>query len=53
MWKQWVNLVLGLLVVILAYSGGSVMLYVILGIVIAVLALWSALEKKTTQAPKI
>lgn len=53
MWKQWVNLILGLLVVLLAYSGGSATWYVIVGIVIALLALWSALEKKPMQAPKV
>jgi hypothetical protein len=46
MWKQWVNLVLGLLVVVLAYSSVSAVWYVVVGIVIAILALWAALEKK-------
>ncbi|MGD1003209.1 MAG: hypothetical protein ABR884_01370 [Minisyncoccia bacterium] len=46
MWKQWVNLVLGLLVVVLAYSGAGTVWYVLVGIVIALLALWAVLEKK-------
>jgi len=46
MWKQWVNLVLGLLIAVMAYSGGIGMWYVLLGIVIALVALWAALEKK-------
>ncbi len=46
MWKQWVNLILGLLVVVLAYSGGSMVWYVVLGVLIALLSLWEALEKK-------
>lgn len=43
MWKQWVNLILGLVVVVLAYAGGSMVWYVVLGIVIALLSLWEAL----------
>lgn len=48
MWKQWVNLLLGLSVIVLAYMGGGHTLrFVIVGILIAALALWSALEKNT------
>ncbi len=46
MWKQWINALLGLLVVIFAYTGASVTTFVIIGIIIIILALWSALEKK-------
>lgn len=46
MWKQWVSAVLGLLIVVFAYSGAHVIRYVVVGIVIAALSLWSALEKK-------
>ncbi len=47
MWKQWLNVLLGLAVIVMAYMGGNHTLrFVIAGIVIAVLALWSALEKK-------
>jgi hypothetical protein len=47
MWKQWVNLLLGLAVVAMTYMGGGHTLrFVIVGLLVAVLALWSALEKK-------
>ncbi|HUC01692.1 MAG TPA: hypothetical protein VMA75_02195 [Candidatus Paceibacterota bacterium] len=46
MWKQWVNVLLGLLVIVLAYSSGGTMWSAIAGLVVAILALWSALEKK-------
>ncbi len=46
MWKQWVNLILGLLVIAVAYYGASVTWLVVLGILIAIVALWAALEKK-------
>ncbi|MBI4085132.1 MAG: hypothetical protein HY432_01320 [Candidatus Liptonbacteria bacterium] len=44
MWKQWVNVVLGVLVAIMTYS--TSMTVAILGILVAVVALWSALEKR-------
>ncbi len=53
MWKQWLNFILGLLVIVLAYSGGSMIGYIVLGIVIALVALWAALEKKGMMAPKV
>ena len=46
MWKQWVNFILGILVILVAYMGGSVTWMVALGILIALIALWAALEKK-------
>ncbi len=47
MWKQWLNFVLGILVIIVAYMSASVsMTIVILGVLIALIALWAALEKK-------
>lgn len=46
MWKQWVNFILGLLVIVFAYSTGSTTWTAIAGLVIAILALWAALEKK-------
>lgn len=47
MWKQWVNVVLGLVIVVMAYTGvGHTLRFVVVGILIAALALWSALEKK-------
>jgi hypothetical protein len=45
MWKQWLNVVLGVVVAIVAYSATQPIWNAILGIVIALLALWSALEK--------
>lgn len=47
MWKQWINFILGLLVMVFAYLGGAHTLrFVIAGLVIAVLALWAALAKR-------
>ncbi len=46
MWKQWVNLLLGLVVVVFAYTGAHVIRFVIAGLLIVILSLWSALEKK-------
>ena len=50
MWKQWVNGVLGIWIVLLPYLGFTVgtntWLMVATGIVIAVLAFWSASENK-------
>jgi len=46
MWKQWVNFLLGLLVVIFAYvTPGHTIRFAIAGLVIALLALWAALKK--------
>ncbi len=51
MWKQWVNGVLGIWIVLLPYLGFTsdihTWLMVITGIVIAVLAFWSASESKS------
>jgi len=44
-WKQWTLFIIGLVVMIRGFIGDPVW-YVVIGIVIAVLALWSALEKK-------
>lgn len=46
MWKQWVNVILGLVVVIAAYMGAGELWLALLGIVIAIIALWAAMEKK-------
>lgn len=47
MWKQWVNVVLGLAVIVMAYMGsGHTIRFVAAGLLVAVLALWAALEKK-------
>ncbi len=51
MWKQWLNVILGLAVAVMAYMGGGhVYRFVAAGIVIAILAIWSALEKKPMAA---
>ncbi len=47
MWKQWINFIFGLLVILFASMGGSTTWLMILGILIAILALWAALEKKS------
>ncbi len=48
MWKQWVNFVVGVIFVIMALSGSSSSVYYLVGgIIVAVLAIWSALEKKS------
>jgi hypothetical protein len=46
MLKQWANVVLGLVVVVAAYMGAGTTWLAVLGILVAVVALWSALEKK-------
>lgn len=46
MWKQWVNVVLGILVIVFAYMGAGSTWMVIAGLLVAILALWTALEKK-------
>ncbi|MCL5006772.1 MAG: hypothetical protein M1153_01305 [Patescibacteria group bacterium] len=45
-WKQWANVVLGLLVIAFAYTGAHVTRFVVVGVLVVVLALWSAFEKK-------
>ncbi|MEK7547170.1 MAG: hypothetical protein AAB536_03270 [Patescibacteria group bacterium] len=44
MWKQWVNAALGVLIAIMSY--GTSASTALLGILVAVFALWTALEKK-------
>lgn len=47
MWKQWVNLILGLVVVVFALTGADhTIRFVVAGVLVAVIALWAALEKK-------
>ncbi len=49
MWKQWVNVILGLAVIVMAYiGGGHVIRFVIAGLLVALLAIWSAFDKKPT-----
>lgn len=51
MWKQWVNFLIGLAVVVRAYMGGGHTTFIIAGVLVAALALWSALGKKAHGAP--
>lgn len=46
MWKQWVNLILGIIIILFAYMGAGATWMVIAGLLVAVIALWAALEKK-------
>ena len=53
MWKQWINLILGLAVIAVPFIGLSTVAFswtlAILGLAIAALALWSALEVSPTR----
>ncbi len=52
MWKQWVNVLLGLAVIVMAYMGGGhTIRFVIAGLLVAALALWAALEKPKMKMP--
>jgi hypothetical protein len=47
MWKQWVNFVVGVIIVIMALmSSMSETYYLIGGIIVAMLSIWAALGKK-------
>lgn len=48
MWKQWANALLGIVVIVFAFTGAHVIRFVIAGALILILAVWSALEKKPT-----
>jgi len=43
MWQHWLNFVLGLLVVVLAYSAAGTTSFVVVGILVVIFALWGAL----------
>ena len=45
MWKQWINVILGLAVAVMAYYGTTMGWIVGTGAIIALIALWSALEE--------
>lgn len=48
MWKQWVNFLLGLLVIVFAYvTPGHTIRFAIVGLIIVLLSLWAALGKKS------
>lgn len=55
MWKQWVNLILGIIIILFAYMGAGTAWMMIAGLLVAILALWTALEKKggPAAAPKM
>ncbi len=47
MWKQWVNFIVGVIIVIMALTSSmSETYYLIGGIIVAVLSIWAALGKK-------
>ena len=52
-WQHWVNFILGLWIVLSAYMNFSVTgfttNFTIIGIVIAILALWGALQQKSRE----
>jgi len=43
MWQHWVNFILGVILLIVAYTGASVTMLAIIGILLIVFALWGAL----------
>jgi hypothetical protein len=53
MWKQWVNLILGLAVIATPFlslsTDTSTWTLVVLGAVIAILSLWNASEERTEE----
>ena len=52
MWKQWVNFILGIAVIAMAYMGGDhTTRFVVAGALIAILALWAALGRKSSGGP--
>ncbi len=44
-WKQWVNAILGLIVLFYGYTDGNSVV-MISGLLVAVVAIWAAMEKK-------
>jgi hypothetical protein len=49
MWKQWMNLILGLAVVVMAYYGAAMGWMLGAGALIALVALWAALEESPSR----
>jgi len=43
MWQHWINFILGLLVIVFAYSVASTTAFVIMGVLIVIFALWGGL----------
>lgn len=50
MWKQWTNLILGIAVAVMAYYGVAVGWMIGAGALIALVALWAALEASPENA---
>jgi hypothetical protein len=51
MWQHWLNFILGLLVIIFAYTGASVTTFIILGVLIVLFALWGGFAR-SPRAPR-
>jgi hypothetical protein len=49
MWQHWINFILGLLVVIFAYTGAGTTTFVIIGILVIVFALWGGFSKSSSS----
>jgi|GEM_PF-1326084 len=45
MWQHWINFILGLLVIVFAYSAAGTTSFVIMGVLIVIFALWGGLAK--------
>ena len=43
MWQHWINLILGILLLIFAYTGTSTGVLAVMGILIIIFALWGGL----------
>lgn len=52
MWKQWVNFILGIVVIVMAYMGGNhTTRFVVVGALVAIIALWAAFGDKKSGVP--
>ncbi len=45
MWQHWINFILGLLVIIFAYTGAGTTTFVILGVLVVLFALWGGFSR--------
>lgn len=54
MWQHWINFILGIILLILAYTGAGATTLAVMGILIIIFALWGALagggSRRTAQA---
>jgi hypothetical protein len=46
MWQEWINFILGIIVLIFAYSGAGATWLAIAGVLIVIFSLWGALGSK-------